>query len=43
MVGGEESLQNNTPRVEFKSLGLGKTHFDIDTEYMEDILTFFNQ
>ena len=21
----------------------GKTHFDIDTEYMEDILTFFNQ
>ena len=29
MVGGEESLQNNTPRVELKSLGLGKTHFDI--------------
>ena len=28
--------------IEFITLE-GKTHFDIDTEYMEDILTFFNQ
>lgn len=28
--------------IEFITLE-GKTHFDIDTEYMEDILTFFNR
>ena len=28
--------------IEFVTLE-GKTHFDVDTEYMEDILTFFNQ